>query len=576
MGQIHRNRLGAALVAAALLAPFVLIARFGINTLQYDEFRLVDFVRAVREGGDWLPWLWTQHNEHRVIAMKLVMIPNALFLHWNRVAEMYVSACLCSLIVLGLWRLYRRSGGSDLLLFAPLAWLACSLAQYENLLYGMLTCHYFTVLGIVWALVCLDRPGFGGFVAAVFFGLLASFSILNGLLVWPLGLFVLAARGRRPAVSAAWALTGIAAVALYLVGFQTAVDLRPPLDLSPAGLAKTGLYGLVVLGAPLAGGSVAWGCTVGILLVAWTAATVSGWWRGGRERLREEALPAALLLFGLLSSAMIALGRSGMPVPALKSRYIAYSTLAVIGGYLLACAGLWRRGERPAASPRFAPVLLLLAAGLAAANLDGFDKARDWTPHNLRKKYLLQTFDDQTDQALTGHWPDVSEVRRLAPYLRAERLGPFADPQDVLLLTRWQEGVPLGEILPGRTVEQTLVCPVGDLYEVAVPFVTYGRDNTAQVLLTVETGGRRLGARAVATAGLADSAWIQVPLDEPLRGCQGREIRIRAESADATPGNAVTIWAYPPYYEGTLRQGGSPVPDRALGLALNGYHTGLL
>ena len=173
MKQDMRSRMGLALAVAPLLLPFLLVARFGVNTLRLDEFFYVDFLRALREGGDWLPFLWKQHNEHRVIATKLVMIPNALFLSWNRVAEMYVSAFLSVLIVLGLWRLYRRCGGGGLLLFAPLAWLACSLAQYEILLYGLLTCHYFTILGFVWALVFLDRPGAGSFAAAVFFAFLS-------------------------------------------------------------------------------------------------------------------------------------------------------------------------------------------------------------------------------------------------------------------------------------------------------------------------------------------------------------------------------------------------------------------
>src|SRR5215211_1211150 len=145
----------------------------------------------------------------RAAALVLVFAPLSL--------PFLLIAVLSTLVVLGLWRLYRRSGGSDLLLFAPLAWLACSLAQYENLLYGMMTCHWFTVLGIVWALVCLDRPGFGGFAGAVFFGFLASFSILNGFLIWPVGVFLLLARGRRLA-SAAWLAVGLAAVALYLIG----------------------------------------------------------------------------------------------------------------------------------------------------------------------------------------------------------------------------------------------------------------------------------------------------------------------------------------------------------------------
>src|SRR5262245_20552122 len=190
MGPIYEKRVALALVITPLLLPFLLIATLGVEMLLWDEFYYTDFVRAVREGTPWFHWIWLQHNEHRVVPMKLVMIPNALFFHWSRTAEMYVSAVLCCLVVLGLWRLYRRSGGSDLLLFAPVAWLTCSVSQYENLLYGMMTCHWFTVLGIVWALVCLDDPGtkpstepgaepgrgpgFGRFAAAVFFGCLAS------------------------------------------------------------------------------------------------------------------------------------------------------------------------------------------------------------------------------------------------------------------------------------------------------------------------------------------------------------------------------------------------------------------
>lgn len=573
MEYIARQRAALALVLTPLFLPFLLIATLGVEMLLWDEFLYADFVRAVREGGDWLPWLWTQHNEHRVVAMKLVMIPNALFLHWSRVAEMYASAVLCALVVLGLWRLYRRAGGSDLLLFAPLAWLACSLSQYENLLYGMMTCHWFTVLGIVWALVCLDRPGIGGFAAAVFFGVLASFSILNGFLIWPVGLFLLLARGRWRS-AAAWLAAGGAAVALFLIGFHMPGG-RPPLGLSPTAIAKTGLYALVSLGAPLAAGSVAWGFVVGGLLAVLAVAAAFGWWRNGWGRLREEALPAALFLFGLLSCAMVAVGRAAMSIPALQPRYIAYSSLAVAGGYLLLCQRLWRRGEAPGASPWFVAVLALLGIGLAAANLHGLDQARDWRLARLRERFLLQTFDHQADADLRGLY-DVPVLRQKAPYLRDERLGPFARPQDLLLLVRWQEGTALGEILPGRPVEQTLVCPVAELHDVAVPFATYGRANTSQVVLTVESGGRRLAARTLSSAGLADSAWVQVPLDEPLRGCRGRTIRIRAESPDAVTGNAVTLWTYPPYYQGALRQGSDPVPGRSLGLSLNGFHLGVL
>lgn len=573
MEQIVRRRAAWVLVATPVLLPFLAIALLGVDMLLWDEFFYVDFVQAVREGGSWLPRILMQHNEHRVVAMKLVMIPNALFLDWSRKAEMYFSAFLGILIVLGLWRLYRRSGGNDLLLFAPVAWLACSLAAYENLLYGMMTCHYFTVLGIVWALVCLDGPGPGRFAGAVLLGLLASYSIINGFLIWPAGLFLLLARGRRPAVAVAWLLAGVAAVALYLRNFQMPGG-RPPLDISVATVAKMALNGLISLGAPLAAGSVSWGFVMGVLLSAVAAATLFSWWRSGRERLREQALPAALFLVGLLSTAMVAVGRTGM-IPALQSRYIAYSSLAVIGAYLLLCTTLWRRRQEPGASPWFMGVLALLSFGLVAANLDGFDKARDWRQARLQERFLLQTFEQRTDAELASLYFNPP-LRQLAAYLRKERLGPFSVPQDQLLLRNWREGRVLGEILPGRPVEQTLVCPVGELHDLAVPIATLGRPNTARVVLTVESEGRPIATLSVPASELPASGWTEIPMSEPLPDCEGREIRIRAESPDAVPGNAVSLWTYPVYYQGELRQGGGPVPDRALGLTLNGFHSGAL
>ena len=81
----------------------------------------------------------------------------------------------------------------------------------------------------------------------------------------------------------------------------------------------------------------------------------------------------------------------------------------------------------------------------------------------------------------------------------------------------------------------------------------------------------------MALAGLADSAWISVPLAETLHDCHGRRLAMRFESADAKPGDAASVWTYPRYYDGELRQAGAPIlPGRALGLELNAYHAGLL
>jgi len=570
-----RSRLGLALVLLPVLGQFLVVGFLGVNTPAADEFAYVDFVHAVREGGPWLPMVWWQHNEHRVVPVKLVMALLMPFTGWNLKAEMYVSAALAGLIVLGLWRLYRRAGGADLLLFAPVAWLVCNLAQYENLLYGLLMCHYFTAAGTVWALVFLARRDAAGLFLAVLCGLVASLSVLNGLLIWPLGLALGLALGERPARMIGWAGAGVATFLLYFFDFQ-----RPPGLAAPhlQELPRAAKYALTLLGAPLAAGSFAWSRTFGLALVCLMAAVVVRWLREGRERLRGEAIPAALILFGLLSCAMIAIGRAATLVTPLESRYVAYTSLAFVGAYLLAGLAAERRGAPFIGFSWFAATLALVATGVIAADLQGFHDAKLWQIARLRDQFLLQTYERQPDEALGGS-AFAAHLRATAPYLRTERLAAFAEPQRVLLLTRWQEREAAGPVAPGRSIEQRLSCPVNVLRDAAVALSREAAPDASNVSISVWTSGRRLAARDLPVTALASGwvGWVEVPLPAPLYNCQGRVLTVRIESRDATPATQITVWIYPSYYDGELRQAGrSWSPDRSLGLSLNAFHFGLL
>jgi hypothetical protein len=577
--QLLRSRLALALVLvlAPVLGQFLAVFFLGVNTPVADEFYYADFMREVREGGEWLPMLWRQHNEHRVVPVKLTMVLLEPFFGWNLKAEMYVSAILAGLTVLGLWRLYRRAGGTDLLLFAPAAWLFCNLAQYENMLYGLLMCHYYAAAGVVWTLVFLARRSVAGFALACLCGIVASLSLLNGLLVWPVGLFLLLARGERRGWTVAWTLAGIATFAAFFQDWQ-----QPPgLEAMEVGLKdapQIGGYALSMLGAPLAAGSVTWSQALGLALLTLTAALVLSWLRReGRERLRDDALLFSLTLFGLLTCAVIAGGRALTTISPLQSRYVAYTALAYAGAYLLASRAAERSGTPLIRNPRLVAALALLVPAMIAADIQGFRYAQLWRVVRLREQFYLQTFELQQDAAF-GPPHFVSQLRgRFAPYLRAERLNAFSEPQRVLLLTRPDEREAAGPVVPGRPVELRLSCPVDVLREFTVNMSREAPPDASTVSVSLWEGTDRLAVLDLPVSALA-SGWagpVPVRLPRPLRKCQGRELTFRIES-DAPAATQVTVWTYPHYYDAVLRQGDGPLaPGRSLGLLLNAHYVGL-
>jgi hypothetical protein len=94
---------------------------------------------------------------------------------------------------------------------------------------------------------------------------------------------------------------------------------------------------------------------------------------------------------------------------------------------LLGVVGLWL--ALPLGMSRGA-LAALTAAGLLTGVYDGIDKGNA-RRRDLREFALaLRTFESQPDASLARLYPDVAELRRLAPLLRARHLSVFRnDPR---------------------------------------------------------------------------------------------------------------------------------------------------
>jgi len=176
--------------------------------------------------------------------------PLALLTRWNLVAEMYFSAFLAGLIIFGLWKIYRRSVGDDLLLFAPVAWFVCNLAQYENMLYGMMMCFYLTALGSSgrWS----SLPGAS---SAACVSLWSAVSWPRSQPSWlhrmARGTFPAGGVERRLWWIALWVAGGLGSALLYFHNFQIAPNTHP-VAINADGLYRVARFTLTLLELPWA------------------------------------------------------------------------------------------------------------------------------------------------------------------------------------------------------------------------------------------------------------------------------------------------------------------------------------
>ena len=151
--------------------------------------------------------LWTQHNENRTFFPNLVVVMLAHTTHFNvRVEEFLSGLMLIAATLLLIHAHKRRSPDIPWLYYCPVVILACSLVQYGATLWGFQLAWYLVFLALAVVVVVLDRDELGvtTLAVAVIAGVIGSFSSLQGLLIWPIGLVLIFYRRRARPVVIAW------------------------------------------------------------------------------------------------------------------------------------------------------------------------------------------------------------------------------------------------------------------------------------------------------------------------------------------------------------------------------------
>ncbi len=307
----------------------------GVNVIFADQWDDVALIGHAYSGTLHLSTLWSQHYENRIFFPNLIVLALAYSTHFNVVTEEYLSALmLFGATALVICAHKRRSPGRRWIWYCPVAFLLLSLAQAVNALWGFQMAWYLVLLMVVLALFLLDQeplrwPVFAGAIAAA---VVASFSSLQGLLVWPAGLLLIYLRRRAPHLAVAWIGSAVLAGVIYFVGFNFNVSPSPTQDPAAVLTFFVRVVGDIV-GESQPGILVTLFGSVLVVTAIWALVRFATW---GRTSTGGRPFALSLILFGLLFSGLTAYGRTGLAVFGfdVEDRYTVFAIFVLVGLYL--------------------------------------------------------------------------------------------------------------------------------------------------------------------------------------------------------------------------------------------------
>ena len=286
--------------------------------------------------------LWALHFDHRMLFPNLIVLALAQFTHFNIIFEDYLGAVFL-VVSVGLFILAhkKRSPSTPWIYYCPVTLLLFSFVQFQNSLWGFQMAWYLVMLAFATAMYLLDRPTLSGLVltGAIGAAVLGSFSSLQGLFIWPIGLLLLWHRRRSKGLVVAWVASAVITGGVYFYHFQY---YGPSDRFTVFAHPVTALnFFFFSLGAVVGNQATnpATDPSVPTIVLGLIIFLVSIWILLAHVIPRPGAasgspIGVALILFGLLFAVFITQGRAWSWFLPYEPRYTTYNLLILVGCYL--------------------------------------------------------------------------------------------------------------------------------------------------------------------------------------------------------------------------------------------------
>jgi hypothetical protein len=326
-----------------IVGYFWVIAHYGVNVPYQDGWSDMTMLHQCYSHPFTCGTLWTQHNENRILFPNLVVIFLAHSTHFNvRGEEILSGVMLVAATFLLIHAHKRRSPDIPWLYYCPVVILACSVVQYAATLWGFQLAWYLVLLALACVIVLIDRNQLSAptVALAIGAGVIGSFSSLQGLVVWPVGLALILYRRRSRLIVVIWIAASCITTTIYFYHLNIKAGSALPSSLTHHSISPI-LFAIFaigdVLGVPIGTGG---GGNLGILLFGLliVALAVAALAMCGLKPEKTSARPvgAALILFGVLFAIVVAIGRHELGYwGASSSGYTIYDVWIPIGIYMI-------------------------------------------------------------------------------------------------------------------------------------------------------------------------------------------------------------------------------------------------
>lgn len=411
------------------IATIWLVIRSYSPAIYWDQWQIVDLLMRVH-GHPTLRQLWSQHNEHRILVGRLFCFADFIFFHGRSISllvEMLFVQLLQVMLFIFMLRRYSHIAKSAFIsLTGLLLYCFFSFLQMENFSWGFQIVFVFAALAssatFAFAVCRSDLPGssirsnllLAGALLAAF---LAEASLANGLLVWPfLFLLAICLRFSRLEISII-ALTGAAAIAAYLIGYQSPGYLSDPFVSirHPLAVLKYVVTYLAFSWDPNVPNASAWPVfseSITFLAMAFVVFEAIRWFKSP-QRNRLEAFLLVNMLFALATASVTALGRINLGyAQATGGRYQTYALMFWACFAILIALKLVSLGPNRAFLVTGAQVIALLLLLSVASRFNGieaqaFERQARW---NKGMAALQAHAYKSPDLALIYHTPQILPV----------------------------------------------------------------------------------------------------------------------------------------------------------------------